>query len=418
MNILFVHQNFPGQFVHIAPALAQRGHKVLALTASTNKRKFTVPVAQYPWSNREFDPKIFELSTTHAQMMHRASVVARAGLAITQRTQFKPDVIISHLGWGEPIFLKEVWPEAHLKVYAEFFYRPRGLDTDFDPEFGKSDFEARARIVARQPYLLHSYYLADSMLAPTEWQASFLPDFARQKTTVIHDGIDTGVINPGSGAATATLPGTTRMFRQGDELITFVNRNLEPYRGYHIFMRALPKLLRERPNAQVVIVGAEEAGYGGKPPPDTTWKKKFLDEVKDRIDLNRVHFAGQVPHGVLNDLMRVTRVHAYLTYPFVLSWSLLEAMAAETLVVGSRTPPVTEYIEDGVNGRLVDFFDVEGWSDTLIDCLARPEAFADMRRKARQTIIARCDLKTRCLPAMIANIEASAAPLDKPDAFA
>jgi glycosyltransferase involved in cell wall biosynthesis len=419
LNILFVHQNFPAQFVHIAPALAARGHKVLALTASTNKRKFGVSAAHYPWDNREFDPKVFELSTTHAQMMHRAGVVARSGLAITQKTGFKPDVILSHLGWGEPILLKEVWPDAHLKLYAEFFYRPKGLDTDFDPEFGKSGFEARARIVSRQPYLLQSYYTADSMLAPTQWQASFLPEFARAKTTVIHDGIDTAVIGPGHGGTTVTLPGTTRSFRQGDELLTFVNRNLEPYRGYHIFMRALAKVLRERPAAQVVIIGDEAKGYGAGPPPGTTWKQKFLDEVGDRLDLSRVHFVGHVPHAVLTDLMRVTRVHAYLTYPFVLSWSMLEAMAAEALVVGSRTPPVTEFIEDGVNGRLVDFFDVDGWSNTLIDCLARPDAFTGMRRTARQTVIARCDLKTRCLPDMIANVEAAASrPLDKLGTFA
>ena len=418
MNILFVHQNFPAQFVHIAPALARRGHKVMALTASTNKRKFNVPTVQYAWDARSFDSQVFGLSAIHAQMMHRASVVARAGLAI-ERKGFTPDVIISHLGWGEPILLKEVWPGAHLKLYAEFFYRPKGLDTDFDPEFGKSDFEARARIVSRQPYLLQSYFVADSMLAPTRWQASFLPEFARAKTAVIHDGIDTAAIAPGTSASSVTLPGLNRSFRAGDELLTFVNRNLEPYRGYHIFMRALPRILRERPDAQVVIVGEDAKGYGAGPPAGTTWKQKFLDEVKDRLDLSRVHFVGHVPHGVLNDLMRVTRVHAYLTYPFVLSWSMLEAMSAGALVVGSRTPPVTEYIEDGSNGRLVDFFDVEGWSDTLIDCLARPDAFTGLRNKARETIIARCDLTTRCLPDMIANVEAAGSrPLDKDGTFA
>ncbi len=221
---------------------------------------------------------------------------------------------------------------------------------------------------------------------------------------MIHDGIDTDRVRPGDNA-TVQLPGTTLRFRKGDEIITFVNRNLEPYRGYHIFMRALPAVLAARPNAQVVIVGADDVSYGAKPPPGKTWKGIFLDEVKDRLDMSRVHFVGQVPYATFVDLMRVARVHAYLTYPFVLSWSMLEAMSAGALVIGSRTPPVEEVIEDGVNGQLVDFFDVKVWSATLIEALAEPGRFEGMRTAARQTVIDRYDLRSVCLPRMIDFVE-------------
>jgi hypothetical protein len=183
---------------------------------------------------------------------------------------------------------------------------------------------------------------------------------------------------------------------------TFVNRNLEPYRGYHVFMRALPDILAARPKAQVVIVGEDGVSYGKRPEAGGKWKDIFLNEVKDRLDLSRVHFTGRLPYDRLVDLMHVSRAHAYLTYPFVLSWSMVETLAAGTLVVGSNTAPVAEVIKDGVNGRLVDFFDIKGWSDTLTDALARPEAYVQIRQNARDMTRAKYDLRSVCLPQQIA----------------
>ncbi|MDX5401634.1 MAG: glycosyltransferase, partial [Rhodobacterales bacterium] len=201
-------------------------------------------------------------------------------------------------------------------------------------------------------------------------------------------------------AACFTLP-DGRQLRPGDEVLTFVNRNLEPYRGYHIFLRALPQVLAARPQAQVVIVGGNEVSYGQPPKDGGSWKDVFLDEVKDRLDLSRVHFVGKLPYDRLVDLIHVSRAHAYLTYPFVLSWSMVEAMAAGALVIGSNTAPVAEVIQDGVNGRLVDFFDVKGWSKVLTDALARPEAYLPMRDKARAMVRDRYDLRSVCLPRQI-----------------
>ncbi|MCB2152506.1 MAG: glycosyltransferase, partial [Rhodobacteraceae bacterium] len=195
-----------------------------------------------------------------------------------------------------------------------------------------------------------------------------------------------------------------RVLRAGDEVLSFVARNLEPYRGYHVFMRALPAVMAARPAARVVIVGADGRGYGAAPA-SGTWKDRFLDEVAGRLDLSRVHFTGRVPHARFAALMQVTRVHAYLSYPFVLSWSLIEAMSAGALVVGSDTPPVAEAIRDGVNGRLVPFFDVPGWSRVLTDALADPVAQMPLRLAARETALARYDLRTVCLPRLVAFVE-------------
>ena len=220
---------------------------------------------------------------------------------------------------------------------------------------------------------------------------------------VIHDGVDTAVLAP-NPQASVTLPGG-RMLRAGDEVITFVNRNLEPYRGYHTFLRALPAVLAARPDAQVVIVGGDGVSYGAEARGGTTWKAQFLAEVQDRLDLSRVHFVGRVPYEGFVALMQLTRVHAYLTYPFVLSWSMIEAMAAGALVIGSDTPPVAEVISDGLNGRLVDFFDVPGWSAALIEALAEPRRFDPMRAAARQTALSRYDLRGICLPRMVDFVE-------------
>ncbi len=404
MKIVLLHQNFPGQFLRLAPALAERGHEVVGLTVAGNTRPSPVPPVRYKLMHQKIEPAVFGLATTFATRTLQAASTARAAAAMRKDLGLVPDVVFGHIGWGETLFLKEVWPEARILLYAEFYYRSTGLDASFDPELQQTDLDQRIATTARQAALLHAMHGADKWLAPTHWQASTFPPEFRDRIAVIHDGIDTDRIRP-SDAATVQLPGTTLRFRKDDELITFVNRNLEPYRGYHTFMRALPEVLAARPNAHVVIVGADDVSYGTKPLPGKTWKGIFLDEVKDRLDMSRVHFVGQVPYQTFVDLMRVSCVHAYLTYPFVLSWSMLEAMAAGALIVGSRTPPVEEVIEDGVNGRLVDFFDVKAWSAALIEALAEPARFEGMRAAARQTVVDRYDLRSVCLPRMIDFVE-------------
>jgi glycosyltransferase involved in cell wall biosynthesis len=244
-------------------------------------------------------------------------------------------------------------------------------------------------------------------VTPTAWQKSSLPANVHDRVSVIFDGVDTGFMSP-DPAATFALP-DGRTLKAGDEILTFVNRNLEPYRGFHTFLRALPAVQKERPEALTLIVGATDVSYGARPKDGRTWKDILLEEVGDRLDLSRVIFLGTLPYDAFRQMLRVSRVHAYLTYPFVLSWSMLETMATEGLVVGSATGPVTEVIRTGENGVLVDFFDVADWSRKLARALAKPDDYAGMRQRARRDVIERYDLQTVCLPEQLKLIRKVAA---------
>ena len=401
MKILFVHQNFPGQFPHLAPALAARGHDVMALTTESNNRPSPVRVVKY----RQPDPITLSspLTKMYADNAERGRRAALGAQAMRRDQGYVPDVIFGHSGWGETLFLKEVWPEAKLLIYAELMYQTTGLDTDFDPEFRREGLMPRISTTARAAHLIQSMVQADAALSPTQFQASTFPPELRAKIRVIFDGVKSDVLCP-DPAARLPIPGTDLVLKPGDEVLTFVNRSLEPYRGYHSFMRALPAVMAARPNAQVVIVGDEGQSYGAAPA-SGSWKQIYLDEVRDRIDLSRVHFLGRVPYPTFVNLLKVSRVHAYLTYPFVLSWSLMEAMSAGAMIVASDTAPVREMITDGVHGRLVDFFDIPRWSATLIDALSHPEAQMPMRAAARQKILEGYDLERICLPQLIDFVE-------------
>lgn len=403
MKILFVHQNFPGQFPHLAPALRARGHDVVALTAETNNRPSPVQVVKY----RKPEPVKLSspLTKLYAESAERGTKAALAARQMREKHGYIPDVIFGHSGWGETLFLKEVWPEAKLLVYAELMYKSTGLDTDFDPEFRREGLGPRLSTVARSAHLMQSMIQADAGLSPTEFQASTFPPELRAKLSVIFDGVNTETIAPNPNAL-LEIPGTTLGFRPGDEVLTFVNRSLEPYRGYHSFMRALPEVLKARPNAHVVIVGDEGQSYGAAPK-EGSWKQIFLDEVKDRLDLSRVHFLGRVPYPTFTALLQVSRCHCYLTYPFVLSWSLMESMGAGAMIVASDTAPVREVIKDSVNGRLVDFFDYSALAGAMIDALANPQDYVHMRENARRLIVEKYDLKTVCLPKLIEFVESA-----------
>ena len=404
MKILFVHQNFPGQFPHLAPELAKRGHDCLALTDLGNTRASPIPVLRYKHEPAKIDPAATRLGRNYTTMSDRGVTVARAALQLRTEKGYIPDVIIGHSGWGETLFLKEVWPEAKLIVYAEFYYKGRGADVGFDTEFGQPSFDQVMIAQGRAGHLGQALVHSDFGVSPTEWQASTYPASIRGMLQVIHDGVNTDVMVPNPNARFALQGGG--VLRAGDEVLTFVNRNLEPYRGYHIFMRALPAVLAARPDAQVVIVGGDEVSYGSAPKDEKGWKERFLAEVRDRLDMSRVHFMGKIPYPDFVSLMQVSRAHAYLTYPFVLSWSMIEAMAAGCHVVASDTAPVAEAIRDGVNGTLVNFFDVAAWSAALTLALAQPEQFAKLRLNARETAIARYDLQRVCLPRMVKFVEA------------
>lgn len=417
MNFLFVHQNFPGQFKFLAPALAaQSGNTVLAMTMREKVSSFSdwqgvrlVPVrlarrqaaGTHPWLT-DFEAKLI-----------RAEACLNAAMQLKQQG-FAPDVIIAHPGWGESLFLKDVWPQARLGVYSEFFYHAEGADYGFDPEFPPVEpvFSASRLRLKNINMQLH-FGMADAGISPTLWQADTFPEPFRKKISVIHDGIDTRTVRPDSSASLslALSDGGAVRLSVGDEIVTFVNRNLEPYRGYHIFMRALPEILKSRPHARVILVGGDGVSYGPAPVDGRSWRNIFRDEVKMLIsaaDWQRVHFIGRVDYATLIQLFQIAAVHVYLTYPFVLSWSLLEAMSAGCAVVGSDTEPVREVVTDGVTGRLVNFFDAKGLAEAVCSLLADPDERKRLGSNARRLIVNQYDLHKVCLPGQVRWVRALA----------
>jgi glycosyltransferase involved in cell wall biosynthesis len=401
MKILFVHQNFPGQFPHLSVELVKRGHDVVALTDGNNQRSSSIMTMRY--KAPDVVTTNSPLGRTYSEYAERGLLAARGARAMRDKHNYTPDLIIGHPGWGETLFLKEIWPDAKLMVYAELMYRTRGQDVGFDPEVSAGSDESRFITVARSAHLIQSLTQADAAIAPTRYQADSFPAELRSKITVIHDGIDTDRVRPDPDAS-LTLPNGTVLTAK-DEVLSFVSRSLEPYRGFHVFMRALPQILKQRPNAHVVLVGGDGVSYGGKPRDADSWKEKLLAEVGSQLDLSRVHFLGRVPYDSYLSLLQVARVHCYLTYPFVLSWSLTEAMAAGCYVVGSDTEPVRELIRDGENGRLVPFFDIDALSKALILGLSGDPEAPRLKQAARETILQGYDLRTQSLPAQIDWVE-------------
>lgn len=403
MKVLFIHQNFPGQFKHLAPALAAQGHEVWALTLP-RKPEVALPGVKvlYYKISRGSSPTVHPWLLDLETKVLRGEACFKAALALKQRG-FKPDVIVAHPGWGESLFLKDVWPDSKLGLYAEFYYLEQGGDTGFDPEFSKDDPAQSCRLKLKNLNNDLQFAAADAALSPTQWQASTYPDAIRRRITVAHDGIDTRWISPQSDVR-VTIGGSLQLSRS-DEVITYFARNLEPYRGYHVFMRALPQILKSRPKAQVLVVGDAGTSYGRKPDPQkdgaSSWKDLFISEVRGQIpdaDWARVHFLGTVPHPMLVEIMQVSSVHLYWTYPFVLSWSLIEAMSAGCCILASDTAPLREVIRHGDTGMLVDFFDTEGLVSQLNLLLEDQALRARLGSAARSLAVSQYDLRTTCLP--------------------
>ena len=406
MKILFIHQNFPGQFKFLAPALVAHGHEVVAMTMQKVEQTEWQGVRLVPYSlTRGSTPGVHPWVTDFETKTIRAEACFRAALKLKQ-SGFTPDVIIAHPGWGESLFLKQVWPDARLGIYCEFFYRSEGADVGFDPEFPNEDEGDICRLQLKNLNNLLHFDCADAGISPTEWQASTFPEPFRSRITVVHDGIDTAAIAP-DPAVSLTINGTITLTR-GDEVITFVNRNLEPYRGYHIFMRALPEILRKRPKARVLIVGGDDVSYGARPADGRKWKDIFAEEVRPQIsdaDWARVHFLGNIAYQHFIPLLQLSTVHVYWTYPFVLSWSLLEAMSAGCAIVASDTKPLREAIRHGETGRLVDFFDPAGLANEVCALLDDPTARERLGAAARRFAQAHYDLSSVCLPRQLAWVE-------------
>lgn len=393
MKWLFIHQNFPGQYVHVTRHLAQAGHQVSFITQPRSARIEGVRKIEY----QPPQPS----SGSHAYLREPENAVIN-GLAVARLCQsldrdgFVPDIVIGHNGWGEILYVKDVWPQTPLLGYFEFFYQPRGSDVDFDPEFPpETDMPMRLR--TRNAINLLGLEAVDRGQTPTEWQRCQYPKRYWDRIDVVHEGINSTLVKPDPTARLWLADGSC--LSRDHEIVTYSARDLEPYRGFHVFMRALPKVLQKRPRAQALIVGGNGVSYGRRPERAASYPAQIIAELDGKLDLNRVHFLGQLPFRQYLAVLQISRVHVYLTYPFVLSWSLLEAMSAGCFVISCRTPPVEEVISDGRNGQLVDFFDEDGLADRIVGALAHDND--NIRSAARQTVIKRYDLHTVCLPAYL-----------------
>ena len=403
MKILFIHQNFPAQFVRIAPELAKMGHEVHAFVM-----KKEVPEEWNGVKMHGYMPIKGTATGVHAWIADLETKVIRADslfrrLLVLRDEGFIPDMVIAHPGWGESLFVKDVWPDTRLGIYCEFNYQEKGLDVGFDPEFFTENPGEPARLRLKNLNNRLHFDIADAAISPTEFQANTFPSPFRNKIEVIHDGIDTQAIAPNPDAQLRVS--ADKVLTRKDEVITFANRNLEPYRGYHVFMRVLPKLLKARPKAQVVIVGGDGVSYGRKPSQaNQTWKSIFINEVRPQIsdsDWQRVHFLPMLSRQDFLSFLQISRAHVYLTYPFVAGWSLLEAMSVGCAVVGSSTQPVKEFIKNNQNGLLCNFFDQDQLVESMNKLLNDEKLREKLGKAARRKVQTYYDLNEVCLPQIV-----------------
>lgn len=404
MNVLFVHQNFPAQFRHIAAALAaDPACRVAAIGSETAGEISGVDLVRYAFGapnvrHTHAFARRFDLECRRAeQILYAASELQVAG--------FVPDVVVAHHGWGEALPLRAAFPNARLVAYCEYYYRPVGGDVGFDPADPPLSRDGEVALRLRNAATLLALAECDVAVAPTAWQRSLFPEEFQPKIRVCHEGIDTRSVRPDPEASFSPRPGLT--LRPGDEVVTFVARDLEPIRGYPAFMRSLPRLLCERPDAHVVIVGGDGTSYGAEPPEGDSWKAIGLRAVAGEIDHGRVHFVGRLPRADYLTVLQVSAVHVYLTAPFVLSWSLLEAMAVKCPVVASDTGPCREVI-DGSNGLLVDLFDANAVAESVAALLADRDHARLLGSAARRTVKRRYRQED-ALAAMRALLEGRAA---------
>jgi glycosyltransferase involved in cell wall biosynthesis len=400
-DVLFVHNNFPAQFGFIAEKLHAEGHRVAAIASETGRAFDELTLVK--WSTRRGTTEGILPSAVRAEAdLIRGGAAAQAALKLKD-DGFDPALIVGHPGWGETTYMREIFPAAKQIAYAEYYYRSRGGDVGFDPEFSPPRERDPHELYAKNAGMAMAFAEADAIVSPTPFQASVLPEVFRQRTHIIHEGVDTAVAK--RHPSPKLTMGDGKVIDGSRPLITLINRRFEPLRGFHIFMRALPKLMAAVPEADIIIIGADEDGGYGKPAEKgTTWGKRLYAEVADRVDRSRIHFVGRVSHSLMLETLSLSSAHVYYTYPFVMSWSLLEAMAVECLVLGSDTAPVRDAITPGVDGILNDFFDVEALSHAMIEACRNPEKFAGMRKAARETILKRYDRASICQPAWTALV--------------
>ena len=386
MRILFAHPTFPGQFGHISRYLAvHHGDECLfSFEEGTDPGDGIVPIryrSRAPQRPSGALIQDFETELGHAQGVYEALK--------SQRATLDPDLIVGHANWGTTLFVSEVFPETPVINYVEYFYRPRGSAIDFRPDFPPTE-RAVLRHRIQNASVLLGLEACTAAYTPTSFQHGLLPDHYRPKVRVIHDGIDLSVwrrtFEPSSSAG-------------GTPVVTYVSRGLEAMRGFDIFMRVAARMCDERSDVVFMVVGSDEAVYGNDA--EHIAEPSLREHVlrQGGFDMGRFRFLGSLPPGELIDVLSLSDLHIYLTVPFVLSWSLLDAMACGSTVLASDTEPVREVIRDGENGLLRGFFDVDALAEAALEVLEDPSRFRHLGEAAEQTVRERYALEV-VMPAM------------------
>ncbi|MGV6839549.1 MAG: glycosyltransferase [Planktomarina sp.] len=396
MKLLFVHQNMPGQYRELVEwIVAQGNHEVAFLT---QKKKLELPgVRKILYEVRNTPKKdAFTLSKEWERTAGVGLAAARALEKHVKTENWVPDIMIGHVGWGEMTFLKEILPNTPMIGFFEYFYILKGGIKGFDPNDQPTEWS---------PYILKgrnvvNYVNIESVdlgHTPMKWQRDTFPKSFHHKMYVCHDGIRTDKLRPNPNVQ-FKLGRMDKAITRNDEIITYMTRSLEPTRGFHMMMRAIPKIQRKRPNVRIIIIGENSNSYGSKSNHEGGYKGEMLDELRGQLDMSRIHFMGRVPYQTFQQIVQISRCHVYLTMPFVLSWSFLESMSMEATVVAADVGPVREVVDHGRNGFLVDFFDPEALANQVVDVLAHQKSVQGIGAAARKTVECRYDFNKVCLP--------------------
>jgi len=396
MHVVFIHQNFPAQFGHVAAYLARRrGFRSTFVSQHPPGNADGIERLQYHLKSgaraeNHYCSRSFENAIWHSHAIYEA---------LESRPDIRPDLIVAHSGFLSTVFLRELY-DCALVNYFEYYYRTQGADMDFRPDFPYPAMN-RLRARARNANLLLDLEDCDAGYSPTRWQRSLFPGLFQHKIRTIFDGLDTSLWRPLTG-----LPRRIgdRVIPDGMRIVTYVSRGMESIRGFDIFMQAARLLCQRRRDVFFVVVGEDRICYGGDE--EFTGCKSFKELVlaRDTYDLSRFLFTGPVPIGTLIQLFALSDLHIYLTVPFVLSWSLLNALACGTTVLASNTAPVREVIEHGKNGLLTEFFDVEGLAAAASQVLDAPQDYKHLGQAGVDMVREHYSLDV-CLPQMLALYE-------------
>lgn len=385
MNILFLHRNFPAQFRHVAPILANDpNNKVVFITNNETTHIKNILKVQYKLK-REVPENCHRYLRFYEECVNHGQACAEAAIGLKNQG-FKPDVIFGHT-WGQTMFMKDVFPDVPLICYFEWFYDKYNGDMGFDGR--PLDVDDWAKLRSKNAHLLIDLYSCDYGFCPTKFQLKQFPKEFHNKIRVMHDGVDADYCKPDNNAKFLVKDKNLTLTRD-DEVITYATRGMEAYRGFPEFMKAAEVLLKKRPNLQIVIGGEDRVCYGPQLA-NTTYKKMMLEQLD--LDMNRVHFVGSLPFNEYVNLLQISSAHVYLTYPFVASWSLLDAMSCACPIVASSTEPVMEFIEDDINGFLFDFYSTSGQVEKIEYVLDNKDKVEPIRHAARKTIVDNYNLK-------------------------